>query len=112
MDLLLSNKASKVKFSAINRFPAVHRDIALVVDEKIDAAQLMKTIRSAGKKMIKNVEVFDVYQGEHVEAGKKSVALSITYQSEDHTLTDQEIQTVHQTVLDKLEKDCAAVLRG
>ena len=112
MDLLLSNKASKVKFSAINRFPAVHRDIALVVDEKVDAAALLKAIKSAGKKMIKNVEVFDVYQGEHVEAGKKSVALSITYQSEDHTLTDQEIQTVHQSVLDKLEKDCEAVLRG
>ena len=101
-----------MKFSAINRFPAVHRDIALVVEENIKAEQLMKTIKAAGKRMVKQVEVFDVYQGEHVESGKKSIALSIVYQSEDHTLTDQEIQEVHQTVLARLEKDCQAVLRG
>ena len=76
------------------------------------AEQLMKAIKAAGKRMVKQVEVFEVYQGEHVESGKKSVALSITYQSEDHTLTDQEIQDVHQTVLARLEKDCQAVLRG
>lgn len=112
LDLLLESKASKVKFSAINRFPAVHRDIALVVEENIKAEQLMKTIKAAGKRMVKQVEVFDVYQGEHVESGKKSIALSIVYQSEDHTLTDQEIQEVHQTVLARLKKDCQAVLRG
>ena len=72
----------------------------------------MKTIKAAGKRMVKQVEVFDVYQGEHVESGKKSIALSIVYQSEDHTLTDQEIQEVHQTVLARLKKDCQAVLRG
>ena len=62
--------------------------------------------------MIQDIEVFDVYEGEHVEAGKKSVALSIVYQAEDHTLTEQEIQSVHQSVLDRLKKDCQAVLRG
>ena len=112
LELLLASKASKVKFTAINRFPAVHRDIALVVNEEVKAEQLMKAIKAAGKRMVKQVEVFDVYQGEHVESGKKSVALSINYQSEDHTLTDQEIQDVHQTVLARLEKDCQAVLRG
>ena len=112
LELLLASKASKVKFTTINRFPAVHRDIALVVKEEVKAEQLMKAIKAAGKRMVKQVEVFDIYQGEHVESGKKSVALSITYQSEDHTLTDQEIQDVHQTVLTRLEKDCQAVLRG
>ena len=70
----MASKASKVKFTAINRFPAVHRDIALVVNEEVKAEQLMKAIKAAGKRMVKQVEVFDVYQGEHVESGKKSVA--------------------------------------
>lgn len=112
LDVLMNAKRSKVKFSSINRFPAVHRDIALVADEALQAEQLMKAIKSAGKRLVKDVEVFDIYQGEHVEKGKKSVALSIVYQSDDHTLTEQEIQEVHQAVLLKLEKDCNAMLRN
>lgn len=112
LELLLSSKPSKVKFTPLNRFPAVHRDIAMVVQEEIQAQQLIKAIKAAGKKWVKDVEVFDVYQGEHVEKGKKSVALSITYQAENSTLTEQEIQEIHQTVLDKLKKECSAVLRA
>lgn len=112
LNVLLNAKRSKVKFSAINKFPAVHRDIALVADLDVKAEQLTKAIKAAAKRLVKDVEVFDIYQGEHVEAGKKSIALAITYQAEDHTLTEQEINEVHGAVLAKLEKDCNAVLRN
>ena len=112
LELLLESKAGKVRFTAMDRFPAVHRDVALVVREEVQAQQLIRSIKAAGRKLVREVEVFDVYQGEHVEAGSKSVALSITYQSGEQTLTDQQIQSVHQSVLERLKNDCGAVLRG
>ncbi len=111
LDQLLNAKASKVKFVPLNKFPAVHRDIAMIVEADLAVEQLAKTIRSAGK-LVKDVEVFDIYRGEHVEKGFKSVALSITYQSDDHTLTEQEISQVHESILAKLKNDCQANLRG
>ncbi len=112
LDLLVDSKPSKVKFTSINRFPAVRRDIALVVDENLEAAKLLKVIKTNGKRLVTDIEVFDVYQGEHVQAGTKSVAITITYQSADHTLTEQEINEVHQQVLNKLEKETNAILRA
>ncbi len=112
VDMLYESKASKVKFSALHRFPAVYRDIALVVSLDVKASQLIQAIKSANKQLIQDVEVFDVYQGEHVQEGFKSVAISITYQSGDHTLTEQEIKDVHQLVLEALKTKCSAELRG
>lgn len=110
--VLLSNKASKVKFVPIDKYPSVSRDIALVVAKDVTAEKLLQTINSAGKQMIKSLEVFDVYEGEHVEAGYKSVALNIVYQSSDHTLKDEEVNAVHNKILEALKTKANAVLRG
>ena len=68
---------------------------------------------SLGKEnVIQSVEVFDVYEGEHVEAGKKSVALTISFQSAEKTLTDQDINQIHEKVLEALQKDVNAQLRS
>ncbi|MBQ7890127.1 MAG: phenylalanine--tRNA ligase subunit beta [Erysipelotrichaceae bacterium] len=112
LDLLMEVKLSKVKFKPIAKYPSVKRDIALVVKSDVQAASLSAVISKAGKALVKNIEVFDVYEGEHVEAGYKSVALSILYQADDHTLTDAEITAVHTSILTALEKQCGAVLRG
>lgn len=111
LDVVLKNKASKVKFVSLDRYPAVKRDIALVTDISITAEKLMQTIWKQDRKLIKDVDVFDVYQGDHVEEGKKSIALSILYQSLDHTLAEDEINEIHQKVLASLETDCQALLR-
>ena len=112
LDLLMNVKLTKVKFKPIAKYPSVKRDIALVCSTSVKAAELSAAISKAGKALVKNIEVFDVYEGEHVEKGYKSVALSIVYQADDHTLTDQEITTVHTNILNALEKQCNAVLRG
>ncbi len=112
LDPIFAAKAARLRFKPLNRFPAVERDIALVADSSVTAKQMLETIRKAGSKLIQNTEVFDVYEGEHVEAGKKSVALRITYRSDDHTLKDEEIAPVHEAIIKALKDKLHAELRS
>ncbi len=112
IDPLLSAKPARLRFAALDRFPAVTRDIALVTDRDTSAQQIMETAKKSGNKLVRSVDVFDVYEGEHVEAGKKSVALRITYQASDHTLKEEEIAPVHEAILNGLRNKLKAELRG
>lgn len=100
------------RYTDIPRFPAVTRDIALVVDRAVRSQDLERTIRKAGKDLLHSVRVFDLYEGEHVPTGKKSLAYSLTYRAADRTLKEEEVTTRHGEVLAALEKDNGAVLRS
>ena len=97
-------------FQPIPRFPATVRDIALIVDIQISHRQVMDIIRSFP--LVNQVAIFDVYSGEQVPPGKKSLAYRITYQSPTHTLTDEEVNKVQQQIMSKLSKELGATLRG
>lgn len=112
LEPLLKAKTAKVRYNAIVKVPSVVRDLALVVDQSVSAATLEKVITDAAKTLVKAVEVFDVYTGEHIEAGKKSLALSITFQAEDHTLNDDEIQAAFALILEALKAKTGAGLRA
>lgn len=111
LDEIYDSKTSKVRFTPLDKYPSVQRDIALVVKQDISAEKIISVIKAANRNYIKNCEIFDVYTGEHVEKGYQSVAVHITYQS-DHTLKDQEIQEVHQKVLDALNQKLGTQLRS
>ena len=116
IEVLLDNPAGKVKFTPLSKYPSVGRDLALVVGAQVHVGDIIKSIKKCGKlgkeNVIQSVEVFDVYEGEHVEAGKKSVALTISFQSAEKTLTDQDINQIHEKVLEALQKDVNAQLRS
>jgi phenylalanyl-tRNA synthetase beta chain len=112
LDPIFAAKAARLRFAAIDRYPAVERDIALVVDRDVTAQALLSTIRRVSSKLVRKTDVFDVYEGEHIEAGKKSVALRITYQAPDHTLKEEEITSVHERILALLKEKLHAELRG
>lgn len=112
LELFLSQKASKIKFNPLNKFPIVQRDLALVMEENIEAGMIESVVKKAGKTLVKEIKFFDIYTGTHVEAGKKSVALSVSYQAEDHTLEESEIAQLHGRIIDALEKELAAKLRA
>ena len=116
MEVLLDNKPAKVKFEPISRYPSVSRDLAFVVDAGTAVADIIRSIKKCGKldkeNIIQDVEVFDVYAGEHVEEGKKSIALSITFQSAQRTLKDEDINQIHDKVLEALQKEVGAQLRA
>lgn len=95
-----------------SEYQSVERDFAFVTlkDQPVDS--ILKAILGADKQLVQNVSLFDVYEGEHVEAGKKSIALSVTLQADDRTLTDNEIQSVSQKIIDQVAKHCNATLRS
>ncbi|WP_353854997.1 phenylalanine--tRNA ligase subunit beta [Bacillus sp. Bos-x628] len=109
---VITAETESMKYKAIPRFPAVTRDIALVVDQHISSGQLERVIYEAGGSLLTDLSVFDVYEGEHMEEGKKSVAFSLQYLNPDQTLTEEEVTAVHTKVLKALEDTYQAVLRG
>lgn len=109
---LLNIKTGKVKYQPIPQYPSVTRDIALVMDEAVPTFDVCQKIMKSSNRLVKDTKIFDVYVGEHVEAGKKSVAISLTFQDEKKTLKEQDINTVMDKILKTVEKDFGAVLRG
>ena len=97
-------------FQPIPRFPAVERDIALVVDAKVTHYSLQSIIK--GFSLVAGVTIFDVYSGKQVPRGKKSLAYRLTFQSPTHTLTDNEVDKVQQQILSRLSHDLGATLRS
>jgi phenylalanyl-tRNA synthetase beta chain len=93
------------------RFPAVRRDLALVIDREFPAAELVKTVRELGNELLEDVTVFDVYEGQSVARGKKSVALALTYRAKDRTLTDEEVNRVHAALVEAARTRLGAELR-
>jgi phenylalanyl-tRNA synthetase beta chain len=101
-----------LKYHSIPRYPSITRDIALVVDQDKSAGELKTVIQGAGGALLKEVHIFDLYQGDRLEAGKKSIAFSLKYFDPERTLTDEEVTKTHQQVLDSLQEKTGAVLRG
>ena len=97
-------------YQPIARFPAVVRDIALVVDESVSHRQVLDVI--TGFPLVEKITLFDVYTGKQVPAGKKSLAYRISFQSKKHTLTDKEVDKVQQQILKKLASELGASLRA
>ena len=94
------------------KFPAVSRDIAVVVDEAVGAGTMLDAIRAAAGKLLEDAKLFDIYRGEKLGAKRKSVAFAITLRAPDRTLTDEEINAAMEKVLKALEKDFGAELRA
>lgn len=96
----------------ISDYQAVQRDFAFVLDQSVTAEDIIRTVNGADKKLIQSVTLFDVYQGKGVENGQKSVALSVTLQARDRTLSEEDIDAVSKQVIAAAEKQLGAVLRG
>ncbi|WP_251549494.1 phenylalanine--tRNA ligase subunit beta [Neobacillus muris] len=109
---VLEQETEALQYQAIPRFPSITRDIALVVDKETVSGTLKGIILEAGAPLLKEAEVFDLYQGDKMEAGKKSIAFSLKYVDPERTLTDEEVTKVHDRVLTALAEKAGAVLRG
>ncbi|HOR26482.1 MAG TPA: phenylalanine--tRNA ligase subunit beta [Candidatus Sumerlaeota bacterium] len=102
---------SVVQFKPIPKFPGSLRDLALVVDEQLPAAEILSLIHEAGRPLVDEVQVFDLYSGSHVPAGKKSLALRLRLLSPEKTLTEQEITETIERIVRRLEQQFGATLR-
>ncbi|MEW6095307.1 MAG: phenylalanine--tRNA ligase subunit beta [bacterium] len=99
------------RFKPLPRYPAVQRDIAVLIKEDVNAAQVNKIIEDVGKELIVKVRLFDLYQGDKIPQGYKSLAYSVTYRKPDATLTDEEVNEVHNKIILELKNTLGAELR-
>lgn len=111
-NLLKVSAKAKTKVSSISKFPAVRRDLALLIDDNVPFQQVKQLVAKADKKLIKDVGLFDVYKDdEQVGKGKKSIAISIILENDSKTLTDKEVEKVVKKVLGSLQHQLGATLR-
>ncbi|RHJ81503.1 phenylalanine--tRNA ligase subunit beta [Parabacteroides sp. AM08-6] len=109
--LMKETKKSKVTFSEISKFPAVKRDLALLLDKQVQFAEIEKIATESERKLLKKVSLFDVYEGKNLPAGKKSYAVSFFLQDEEKTLNDKQIDAIMKKIQTNLEQKLGAQLR-
>ena len=100
-----------MKFKALPKFPAVTRDIAMLVDKSVPVADIEEIMVKASGKLLDTIKLFDVYEGSQIPEGKKSVAYAISFRAPDRNLTNEEINVVFEKILKKLESGVDAQLR-
>jgi len=98
------------KMTQVPRFPSVEQDLSLIVDDDMPAGRLQQAIEATA--LVRSAHVFDVYRGEQVPPGKKSVAFSVSYQSNDHTLTDDDVAKAQRKIIERLRREFGAEQRG
>ena len=112
LDLLLQHWTETIEVTSLSVHPPVYEDLALVVDEDVPAVQVRDLIVQTGGRTLRNVELFDVYRGEQIGAGKKSLAYALTYQADDKTLTDKTVAKLRKKIVKRLGRELGATLRS
>jgi phenylalanyl-tRNA synthetase beta chain len=112
LEALFSVLPPRHAYVPVPRFPAALRDVAVIVEEGVTAERVAAEIRAAGGDLLRDVRLFDLYRGESIPAGTKSLAYALTYQAEDRTLTDKEVDRAHQKIEDRLRHTLKAIIRG
>jgi phenylalanyl-tRNA synthetase beta chain len=112
LDGLLEGWGAPRTMASISVHPPVYEDLAVVVEENVPAVRVRDLIAQAGAPLVRSVVLFDVYQGEQVGTGRKSLAYRLTYQADDSTLSDQEVTKLRARIVRRLEQELGAVLRA
>lgn len=111
LDKLLSKKVGKMKYKEFSKFPSIKKDVAFIVDRDLESAVIEKQIKKSAGNLLTNIEVFDVYTGEHVATDKKSIAYSLTFSDSKKTLTDDEVTAIFNKVIADAQKTLGAEIR-
>jgi phenylalanyl-tRNA synthetase beta chain len=111
LDLLISKRNPAKSFKALPQFPSSRRDVAMIVAETVTHDAVLQTVKQARPANLEAVELFDVFRGQHVPAGQKSLAYAFTYRAADKTLTDAEVNAAHEKVMAALKAQLSAVFR-
>ena len=104
-------RKSKVTFAEISKFPAVKRDLALLLDKSVQFAEIEKIAAESERKLLQGVSLFDVYEGKNLPASKKSYAVSFFLQDKEKTLNDKQIDAIMKKIQTNLEQKLGAQLR-
>jgi phenylalanyl-tRNA synthetase beta chain len=112
LDRVVAHAVAVPRYQDLTSFPPVRQDLAVVVDELTSAERVLSEVRGAGGKLLQDVRVFDVYRGEQVGEGRKSLALALTFQAADRTLSDDDVSPAREKIIKKLVEGLGGELRG
>ena len=101
---LFEKRSSKIKYEEISKYPAIKKDVAFILNKDVQAQNIIKDIKKVGTDILKEIEIFDLYEGEHIAENKKSVAFSLTFQAQERTLKDEEINKLFRAIIDHITK--------
>ena len=107
----LMQKVKPLKFKEASKYPTIEKDVAFVVSKDVTSAEIETTIKKAGGRLLRSTEAFDVYEGEHVPEGMKSIAYNLLFMADDRTLTDDEVMKVFNQIIDKVVSVHSAEVR-
>ena len=111
LDKLFMMKTGKMKYREVNKYPAIKKDLAFIVDKNVIASDIVKTIKKSGGKNLTSINIFDLYQGKNIDDDKKSIAFSLTFEDYTKTLTDDEVMVMFDKIIKDVEKKYKAELR-
>jgi phenylalanyl-tRNA synthetase beta chain len=110
-DILAKHSSENIIARSYARFPAMQRDLAVIVSDEVPAEDIKNRIVEMGGELLNKVEIFDVYKGNQVTAGSKSLAFALKYQSQDRTLTDEEVSKLNFAILEAIQMEFGAEWR-
>ncbi|MFW5980110.1 MAG: phenylalanine--tRNA ligase subunit beta [Halanaerobiales bacterium] len=110
--ILDNTQKENITYNPLPRYPAVNRDLAIVIDEKIAVSKILEKMKDVGGELLENVELFDLYRGQPIPEGKKSLAFKLKFRSREKTLTDSEANDIFNEIIAILESEFAATIRG
>jgi phenylalanyl-tRNA synthetase beta chain len=111
LDSLLARRTADKSFNPLPAYPAIRRDVAMLVPEGTTHAAVLQAVKQARPRNLESVELFDVFRGKNVPAGQKSVAYAFIYRNTGQTLTDAEVNAAHQQLVEQLKQNLQAVIR-
>ena len=112
MKALVEMADKEIVYEAISKFPAIEIDLAFVADKAVEAGQIEATIASVGGEYLKQIELFDIYEGDRIEAGKKSLAYNLVFRAKERTLKAEEVTEVVETIKAELSEKLGVFLRS
>ena len=111
LDKLFSFRVKQMQYKEISKFPGIHKDIAFVVNKKIPASDIMAAIKKEGGRLLKNISIFDVYEGEKLADDEKSVAFALTFEDQTRTLNEEEVMEIFNRIIVGVENKLNAKVR-
>ena len=107
----LMSKVKPIKYKPASKFPKIKKDISFIVKDSMSSEEILNIIKKAGGRLLTDIEVFDVYKGQNLKAGYKSIAYSLTFSSDERTLSDEEVMKIFENIISRCEKELDAKLR-
>jgi phenylalanyl-tRNA synthetase beta chain len=100
-----------MKYKEISKYPSIKKDLALIVDNNLASQEVLQAMKKSGGSLLTNIEIFDVYTGENIGKDKKSIAYSLTFENQERTLTDEEVNGIFEKIILDVQKKLGVELR-